>query len=105
MHLSTRPFAKSMVPHARRANQIRVISQRSQRQFHLFKRNESAALADHFADTIEKKCGTPHYAAAKYDHVWNKEINQIRDTQAEIITFAFDRSQRKFIATLGETAN
>ena len=35
-------------------DEIDVVAQRGQGQFRLFKRNESAALANHFADAIEK---------------------------------------------------
>jgi hypothetical protein len=43
-----------MMPGPRGADEIDVVAQRGQGQFRFFKRDESAALANHFADTLEK---------------------------------------------------
>src|SRR6516162_9371230 len=52
--------AKPVVPDPGCANEIRVLPERRQHQFGLFPGDEAAALADHRADSVEKKIGALH---------------------------------------------
>ena len=60
---------EALMPDPRRTYEIGVLSQRSQCQFRLFVRNESATLANDFADTIKKERRAFHHAATQHDHV------------------------------------
>src|SRR5206468_6875912 len=56
--------SEAMVPDPRSTYKIGILSQRSECQFRLFIRNESAALANDLAHTIQKERRTLHHAAA-----------------------------------------
>src|SRR5713101_5169103 len=94
-----------MVPYPRCTNEIGVLSQRSQFQFGLFTRNESATLTNYFADAIKKKGRAVHHAATQDDHVWHKKIDQIGQTETQVVGFALNRSRRQPISAFRQLAD
>src|SRR5262249_20576031 len=96
-------LAEAMMPHLRRANQVRVVAERSQRQLGLFKRNEAAALRDHFANLFETH--TLHDAASHHNPIWHKQIDQVGQAQPEIVRLASKRLLSQFVAAFCKLEN
>src|SRR2546421_13101606 len=98
-------LAESVVPDPRRTYEISVLSERRQCQFCLFKRNESATLANHVANAVKEKGRTLHHAAAQDDHVRHKKIDQIGQTETEVVGLALHRPASQLIPLLRKQAD
>ena len=77
-----------MIPDLRGANQICIFTQRGQGELGLLKRNEAAALGNDLAKVFQAYA--LHDAPAQDNPVRHKQIDQVGQTQAEIVRFARD---------------
>src|SRR5882762_2084260 len=96
---------ETMVPDPRRTYEIGVFSQRSCRQLRFSKRNESATLVNYFTDAIKKKGRTLHHAPTQDDHIRHKEIDQIGQTETQVVSFPLDRPAGQLITLLRKLAD
>src|ERR1700730_9734185 len=94
-----------VVPDPRCSDEIGVFSERSQSQFRLFKRNESATRANDFADAVKKKGRALHHAATQDDHVRHKKIDQIGQTETQVVSFPLHRPASQLISLLRKLAD
>src|SRR5260370_23063926 len=101
----TDSLPEPMMPYPRCADEIGVLCQRSQSQLRLFKRNESATLANDLADTVKKERPTFHDTSTQDDHVRHKKIDQIGQAETKIVSFALNRSARQLISLLRKLAD
>src|SRR5579864_4826588 len=92
--------SEPIVPHSRGTDEVRVISQRGERELRLLCRDKTAAASDHFADAIEKKRRALHDAAAQHDGVRSKQVYQVREAQSQIERLMFHCLQRDGIPLL-----
>src|SRR5579862_3006214 len=94
-----------IVPHARRSDQVCVVSERGEGQLRLLGRDETATLADDLANAFEEKIGAFHYAAAQDNRIGSEEINQIGQAQAEVVGFVLDGLLRNLVTFPSQFAN
>src|SRR5215469_1964020 len=81
-----------MVPDARRSDQVRFFSKGGQNDLGLLRGDEPAAPANRLADAMEKQGETLHHAATQDNHVRDKQIDEIGETQTQIVRLALDDS-------------
>src|SRR5882762_9193429 len=91
------------MPNARRADQIRILTQRRQRQRGFLPRHKAAALRDHTAQILQPNAF--HHAPAQYNHLRHKQSDQIRQSEPQIKSLAFDRASRASVSALRQLKN
>src|SRR6267378_4538633 len=70
------------------ADQVGVFAERSQGEFRLFKRHEPASLRNHFSEIVETYA--LHHAAAQDNPVRHKQVDQVGQTQPEVMRLTRD---------------
>src|SRR5580704_2620694 len=101
----TGSLPEAVVPNPRRADQIRIVSQRRESQFRFLRRHESAAASNHCADSVEKQRRAFHHTAAQNDRIRSEEINQIREPKAEVKRLVLDGLESDGITLLRQFAD
>src|SRR5579863_6733179 len=100
-----RLLAEPIVPHPRGTDEVRVISQRGERELRFLCRNKTAAASDHFVDAVEKQRRALHDTAAEHDGVGSEQVDQVGEAYSKIEGFVFDGLQRNCISLLREVAD
>src|SRR6266700_8072408 len=90
--------SESMMPRPRRADDGRLRTQRRQANFRALGGYLCAVAADFFPDPVNKERRTLHHAAAQHNRFRTKNVDQVCQSEAEIVTLAFHRIARQFVA-------
>src|SRR5271165_3447120 len=98
-------WIEPVMPDACRADEVRVLTQRSQRQLRFFKGNKPAAAANGGADPVQEEDCALHHAASENNRFRSEQRDQVGKTQAQVVGLAFDSLVCQVISRLRQLAD